>query len=136
VEIQERVDSFSPLQAQLLAQVRKEDLLAAAQRLEQFAYKYPERNRVFGGPAHRDTVNYLYDELIATGYYDVYKEEQVHTWSRFSSNVTVDGKSLETGGMMYSPAGEVSADLALVSHLGCKAVSAGRCEIHQKLQMT
>lgn len=80
------------------------DLLQGAQQLEDFAYAYPERNRVFGGRAHEDTVNYLYRELKKTGYYDVYKQPQVHQWTRADQALTVDGQSYDATTMTYSPA--------------------------------
>jgi carboxypeptidase Q len=90
-----------------------------AQKLEDFAYAYPERNRVFGGRAHEDTVNYLYRELKKTGYYDVYKQPQVHQWTRADQALTVDGKSYVATTMTYSPSVNVTAPLAVVNNLGC-----------------
>jgi carboxypeptidase Q len=97
-----------------------EDLLEGSQQLEDFAYAYPERNRVFGGQAHEDTVNYLYKELKKTGYYDVYKQPQVHLWSNAEQTLSAGGESIEAKTMTYSPSVDVSAELAVVSNLGCK----------------
>ena len=95
------------------------DLLRGTQRLQDFAYAYPERNRVFGGPAHMDTVNYLYHELKNTGYYHVYKQPQVHTWTKTDQNLTINGEDVEALSMTYSPSVDITAALVLVSNLGC-----------------
>lgn len=89
--------------------------------LQYFAYSYPERNRVFGGAAHMDTVNYLYHELQTTGYYDVYKQPQVHFWSKTNQNLTVNADNVDVITMTYSPSADVTADLAFVPNLGCAA---------------
>ncbi|KAF7591623.1 Leucyl aminopeptidase yscIV [Aspergillus hancockii] len=100
--------------------IEVEDLLAGSQQLEDFAYAYPERNRVFGGKAHEDTVNYLYKELKKTGYYDVYKQPQVHLWSNAEQTLTAGGESIEAKTMTYSPSVDVTADLAVIANLGCQ----------------
>ena len=113
--------------------------------LQHFAYSYPERNRVFGGAAHMDTVNYLYHELRKTGYYDVYKQPQVHLWSNADQNLTVNGDNVDASTMTYSPSADVTADLALVANLGCVAddypakvegnialIERGECTFEQK----
>ncbi|KAF7178066.1 hypothetical protein CNMCM7691_006724 [Aspergillus felis] len=97
------------------------DLMDGAQRLEDFAYAYPERNRVFGGRAHEDTVNYLYRELKRTGYYDVYKQPQVHLWTKADQALTVNGETYAASTMTYSPSVNVTAPLAVVNNLGCVA---------------
>ncbi|KAL4916398.1 hypothetical protein BDW62DRAFT_105906 [Aspergillus aurantiobrunneus] len=99
--------------------VRLEDLLDGAQQLQDFAYAYPERNRVFGGRAHNDTVNWLYRELKRTGYYDVYKQPQVHLYSNAEESLTANGQSFEATTLTYSPSVNASAELAVVNTLGC-----------------
>ncbi|KAL4995486.1 hypothetical protein BDV10DRAFT_174597 [Aspergillus recurvatus] len=96
-----------------------DDLLAGSQQLQDFAYAYPERNRVFGGRAHNDTVNWLYRELKRTGYYDVYKQPQVHLYSNAEESLTVNGEAIEATTMTYSPSANASAELAVISGLGC-----------------
>ncbi|KAF7114183.1 hypothetical protein CNMCM5793_007761 [Aspergillus hiratsukae] len=100
-------------------QIELRDLMSGAQKLEDFAYAYPERNRVFGGPAHEDTVNYIYRELKRTGYYDVYKQPQVHLWTRADQSLTVGGQDYVASTMTYSPSVNVTAPLAQVANLGC-----------------
>ncbi|KAL4861981.1 hypothetical protein BDV12DRAFT_56464 [Aspergillus spectabilis] len=99
--------------------IRLEDLLEGAQQLEDFAYAYPEGNRVFGGQAHKDTVDWLYKELKRTGYYDVYKQEQVHLWSDSQQSLTAGEQEFEGTAMTYSPSVDASAELAILSTLGC-----------------
>ncbi|BDD57598.1 Leucyl aminopeptidase yscIV [Monascus purpureus] len=105
----------------LEAHIKLRDLLHGSQQLENFAYQWPDRNRVFGSPAHDATVNYLIKELEETGYYDVYKQPQVHLWTKGDQNLTVDGKAIEAQAMTYSPSGNFEAELSLVANLGCDA---------------
>ncbi|KAJ5084999.1 hypothetical protein N7532_009770 [Penicillium argentinense] len=101
--------------------IRLEDLLKGSRTLEKFAYSYPERNRVFGGAAHNDTVDFIYRELKKTGYYDVWKQPQVHTWTRAESSLILDGEAIEVTTMTYSPSVNVTAELVVVSNVGCSA---------------
>lgn len=101
--------------------VRLKDLLKGSQRLEDIAYSYPERNRVFGSAAHNDTVDFLYHELKKTGYYDVWKQPQVHTWTKAESSLKFNGDLIEVAAMTYSPSVDVTAELAVVANLGCSA---------------
>ncbi|KAL2825758.1 hypothetical protein BDW59DRAFT_172133 [Aspergillus cavernicola] len=105
----------------LQKQIRLDDLLDGAQQLEDFAFTYPERNRVFGGAAHQDTVNWLYRELKRTGYYDVYKQSQVHLWSNAEQSLTANGESYTPTTMTYSPSVNATAELAILTTLGCSA---------------
>ena len=115
--------TVSPLQAQLVAQIRKEDILAGEQKLQDFAYKYPERSRVFGGAAHGDTVNYLYDELMATGYYDVYKRSSAN----LEPLLFQYGSRRARSGRRFYEIFSVWGSKRLVSNPGCNAMS--RCEL-------
>ncbi|KAJ5836685.1 hypothetical protein N7447_002711 [Penicillium robsamsonii] len=101
--------------------IRLKDLLKGAQHLEDLAYAHPEGNRVFGSAAHNATVDYLYRELKKTGYYNVYKQRQVHTWTTAKTSLTVDGEAIEATAMTYSPSADVTAELAVVANLGCAA---------------
>ncbi|KAI3134804.1 hypothetical protein CBS147326_4563 [Penicillium roqueforti] len=101
--------------------IRLKDLLKGTQQLEDFAYAYPERNRVFGSAAHNDTVDFIYRELKKTGYYNVWKQPQVHTWTTANTSLTLEGESIKASAMTYSPSVEVTAELAVVSNLGCSA---------------
>lgn len=101
--------------------IHLDDLLKGSQQLEDFAYAYPERNRVFGSAAHNDTVDFIYRELKRTGYYNVWKQPQVHTWTTAESSLTFDGDSIDVTTMTYSPSVDVTAELTVVSSLGCSA---------------
>ena len=105
------------------ALVKTEDLVAGSQTLEDIAYSYPERNRVFGGDAHNEVVDWIADELEATGYYDVVKQEQQHLWSKSDQTLTINGVDQEPQSMTYTPSDNVTATVVAVSNLGCDAVS-------------
>ena len=95
--------------------------MKGSQQLEDFAYAYPERNRVFGSAAHNDTVDFIYRELKKTGYYNVFKQPQVHTWTTADSSLTFNGESIDATVMTYSPSVNVTAEIEVVSNLGCVA---------------
>ncbi|KAJ5762462.1 uncharacterized protein N7511_005844 [Penicillium nucicola] len=105
----------------LSSEIQLKDLLKGTQKLEDFAYAYPERNRVFGGKAHNETVDFLYRELKKTGYYDVYKQSQVHTWTSAEASLNFNGDSIPVTSMTYSPSVDVTAEVVVVSNVGCTA---------------
>jgi carboxypeptidase Q len=107
----------------LRALIKTEDLVAGSQVLEDIAFSYPERNRVFGGDAHNDVVDWIAHELRSTGYYHVEKQEQKHLWSKSDQTLLVNGKAQEPQSMTYSPSGNVTAPMVLVENLGCDEVS-------------
>ncbi|KAJ5143543.1 Peptidase M28 [Penicillium bovifimosum] len=129
----------------LTSLIRLEDLLHGSQQLEDIAYSYPERNRVFGSKAHNDTVDFIYRELKKTGYYNVYKQPQVHTWSKADATLSADGETIDVASMTYSPSVDVTAELGVVANLGCDAsdypadlagkvalIKRGECDFAQK----
>jgi Zn-dependent M28 family amino/carboxypeptidase len=112
-------------QRKLESDITSKKLMRGAQQLQDFAYSYPARNRIMGGKAHNDTVNWLKKELESTSYYDV-------TLQPFSNYVqlngtintfTVDGAAVEAVLFEYSNStdGTVTAPLVAVSNLGCEA---------------
>ncbi|PGH14894.1 hypothetical protein AJ79_02757 [Helicocarpus griseus UAMH5409] len=104
----------------LMREIDIKDLRRGAQKLEDLAYATPERNRVFGTKAHNDTVDFLYNELKKTGFYEVSKQEQVHLWSKSESTFSVNGEEKESAPMTYSPSGDAKdTELVLVNNLGC-----------------
>ncbi|KAK2734339.1 Leucyl aminopeptidase yscIV [Myotisia sp. PD_48] len=129
---------------ELMAKIKLKDLMAGAQKLQSFADKYPAKNRVFGEAAHKDTVDWLYNELKALRYYDVKKEEQKQLWSRSEATLTAGDKKVDVRAMTYSPSGTVSGDFSVVKNLGCKAedyagvsgkialISRGECSFAEK----
>jgi carboxypeptidase Q len=108
-------------QEKLQSLIKLDDLLKGSQKLEDLAYAHPEQNRVFGSKAHNDTVDFLYHELKKTGYYDVYKQKQVHTWTSADSSLTFGEEAIKSTVMTYSPSVDVTADLVVVSNVGCTA---------------
>lgn len=66
-------------------------------------------------------MNFLYDELERTGYYNVYKQRQAYTWARTYHNLVIDGVQKDARSLMYSPDGNITAELVLVSNFGCSA---------------
>ncbi|KAJ5689946.1 Peptidase M28 [Penicillium macrosclerotiorum] len=99
--------------------IKLEDLLEGSRQLENFAYSYPERNRVFGSAAHNDTVDFIYRELKKSGYYHVWKQPQVHTWTKSESSLIFNDDSIEVAAMTYSPSVDVTAEIAVILNSGC-----------------
>ncbi|ORY10576.1 hypothetical protein BCR34DRAFT_485485 [Clohesyomyces aquaticus] len=127
--------------------IKESALLKGAQQLQDFAYAYPERNRLMGSKGHNDTVDYLVKELEALdGYYTVEKQKfsslvQVNG----TASLMIDGTTYVPGIMEYSPSGNISAPLVVVNNLGCEAtdypaevsgkialISRGSCEFGAK----
>lgn len=94
-------------------------LLSGAKQLQAFADAYPGGNRVFGSPGHNDTVNFLYDTLAATGYYDVEFQEFVELFSGGNASLSTNGEEQEATLMTYTPSGSANASLVAVPNLGC-----------------
>jgi hypothetical protein len=70
-----------------------------------------------------DTVNWIYDEVMATGYYDVYLQEQVHTWTDANQTLSINDVEYAATGATYGPNGDLSAPIVAVNNLGCALVS-------------
>ena len=137
------------VQEKLEKDITIKKLMRGAQQLQDFAYSYPDRNRIMGGRAHNDTVNWLKKELESTSYYDV-------TLQPFSNYVmlngtintfTIAGRPINSTIFEYSnsTAGLVTAPLVVVNNLGCEAsdyptavagsialISRGSCEFGLK----
>lgn len=105
---------------ELVKDVKLQDLLAGSQTLQSFADKNGG-NRAFGGPGHQATVDWLYDTLSKTGYYNVYKDEFVELFSSADVQADAAGEPFEARFMTYSPSGNVTADLVSVANIGCDA---------------
>lgn len=97
-----------------------EDLLAGSQKLQDIA-DANGGNRAFGGGGHNATVDYLYDTLDALDYYDVVKQPFTEVFATATGTLSVDGESVESDPLTYTPGGEVKAPLVLVNNLGCSA---------------
>ncbi|KAF2180249.1 hypothetical protein K469DRAFT_640064 [Zopfia rhizophila CBS 207.26] len=127
--------------------IKPEALLKGAQALQDFAYAHPERNRLFGGAGHNDTVNYLVEELEALdGYYKVEKQEW-HSLAQVNgtASLLINGTDYNPNVMEYSPSGNVTAPIVVVNNLGCNSsdypstvrgnialISRGTCEFGLK----
>ena len=108
-------------QNQLRRILYRSELLKKGQLFQDFAYSHEGRNRYIGSPGHNLTVNYLYDTLVATGYYDV--SIQPFTVDSIAGNLTVNGVAIASAPMSFSPEGIPSAGLVPVANVGCDAVS-------------
>lgn len=129
---------------ELVKDVKLQDLLAGSQKLQEFADKNGG-NRAFGGPGHQATVDWLYDTLVKTGYYNVYKDKFVELFSNADVQADADGEAFQARFMTYSPSGNITADLVAVANIGCDAadypaavsgkialISRGTCPFGQK----
>lgn len=106
-----------------MAKIKLKDLMEGAQKLNDLSDASPDKNRVFGSKAHQATVDWLYDELKATGHYNVKKQEQVHLWSKSDASLSVGDKELKSSSMTYGPSGNATAEVVHVKNLGCTVVS-------------
>lgn len=129
----------------LQALISLDELRGGAQQLQDFAYAYPARNRVFGGQAHNDTVNFLAEVLEQTGYYDVEIQPFVELYAAGNSSLTINGQEVNQTLFTYTPSGQINASLVAVNNLGCNVtdfppqvadsialISRGTCPFAQK----
>lgn len=112
--------------------VQLEDLLSGSQKLQDIADAHGG-NRAFGGGGHNATVDWLYDTLSATGYFDVVKQPFVELFSAGSANLSSSSSSGGGSGNKkeYSPetltytAGTggktLSRPVVAVANVGCDA---------------
>ncbi|KAK8121805.1 aminopeptidase Y [Apiospora sp. TS-2023a] len=110
--------------------IKLEDLLAGSQKLQDIADAHGG-NRAFGGGGHNATVDWLYDTLSATGYFDVVKQPFVELFSAGSANLTSSSASGGGNKKEYSPdtltytAGTggqtLSRPVVAVANVGCDA---------------
>ncbi|KAL8786759.1 MAG: hypothetical protein Q9213_002580 [Squamulea squamosa] len=109
----------NPLRRGLL----RSNLLAKSDILEGFAYATPERNRVFGGPGHNATINYIYDQIASLGgYYDIQFQPFVELYTAGNASLKVGGIDQGAGLFTYSPSGRFTQPLVLVANFGCAAL--------------
>jgi Zn-dependent M28 family amino/carboxypeptidase len=99
--------------------------MRGAQQLQDFAYSYPARNRIMGGQAHNDTVNWLKKELESTSYYDV-TLQPFSNYAMQEGNIntfTIGGQVINSTIFEYSnsTSGLVTAPLVVVANFGCAA---------------
>ncbi|KAK1750357.1 hypothetical protein QBC47DRAFT_331889 [Echria macrotheca] len=128
----------------LQALIKLEDLLAGSQKLQSIA-DANDNTRVFGSRGHNQTVDYLFDTLSATGYYDVYKQPFTEVYSDGDAKLVINGAEIPSQIMTYTPSVAADAPLVAVSNLGCEAedfpadvsgaialISRGECPFSQK----
>lgn len=132
--------------------VTEEELLRHANALQDIAYATEGRNRVFGSEGHKDTVDYILEQLgDVAHYYDIQVQEFDALFSDGNASLRVVSPSAPTGTeietMMYSfsPPGNISAEVVVIPGLGCNAtdyptsvsgkialISRGDCPFGQK----
>ncbi|KAF2277361.1 Zn-dependent exopeptidase [Westerdykella ornata] len=130
--------------AQLQKLITLKDLLAGSQKLQDFA-NANGGNRAFGGGGHNATVDYLYNELKKTGYYNVYKQPFVELFTAATVESSANGEPFTGEYMTYGPSGNVTAPFVLVNNIGCNAsdypaavagnvalIKRGECTFQQK----
>lgn len=76
--------------SELVKLVTTEELVEGAQDLYDIA-KANGNQRAFGSTGHNATVEYIYDALVETGYYDVYKQPFVELYEEAKVELSVDG---------------------------------------------
>jgi len=102
----------------LIKDVNIEDLLAGSRQLQKFADENGG-NRAFGGAGHNATTEWIYQTLLATGAYDVYKQPFVELFTAATTKLTVAGAEVKADYLTYAPSGDVSGNLVKVNNLGC-----------------
>jgi hypothetical protein len=107
--------------------ISRNKLLAHAEQFFSFA-QLSNGNRAFGSEGHEATIHYIKRLLDETGYYDVEFQTFTYPYAEARSQLTVDGKDLFTSAFTYSPGGDVTAPLAVVSNVGCQAVRIYNCD--------
>ncbi|KAH7117972.1 hypothetical protein B0J11DRAFT_96698 [Dendryphion nanum] len=122
-------------------------LIKGAQALQKQAFAYPARNRLMGTAGHNDTVKYIVKELEALdGYYKIELQKfSALVQLNGTASLSINGVETTPGQFDYSPSGNTTAPLAVVSNLGCVAsdypssltgkvalISRGSCEFGLK----
>jgi Zn-dependent M28 family amino/carboxypeptidase len=97
-----------------------DDLLAGSQKLQDFADAHGG-NRAFGSGGHNATVDWLFDTLEATGYYDVVKQPFQEYFHTASASLDVNGPVDSVASMTYTPGGNVHGPIIAVANVGCDA---------------
>ena len=90
--------------------------------LQGFADATPEKNRLAGGTAHKQTVDYIYKTLKKTHHYKVERQAFSLVITGGTANFTVDGTLQNSSRIDYSPSGDVEAALVPIANVGCDAV--------------
>ncbi|KAN0064974.1 hypothetical protein ACQY0O_002032 [Thecaphora frezii] len=102
--------------------IKRKDLLAGAQALQDIAFAHPERNRVFGSPGHQGTIDYIVSSLKPySDYYDVSLQPFTATYAEHHAGVSINGEQIpKPATFTYSPNGEFKdVPIVPVDNLGC-----------------
>ena len=100
-----------------------DDLLAGSQKLQDIADAHGG-NRAFGGGGHNATVDWLYETLDATDYFDVVKQPFTELFHTASGSFAVGGDKIASmNTMTYTPGGSVTGPLVRVTTLGCAGMA-------------
>lgn len=131
--------------AELAKLVTTEELVAGATDLYDLAIANGG-NRAFGSPGHNATVDYIYNTLVDTGYYDVYKQPFVELFEDAQVEFSVSGVNYDARYLQYSPSGDLDKPIVPVANVGCTAedypasvvdniafVKRGECSFAQKV---
>jgi Zn-dependent M28 family amino/carboxypeptidase len=106
--------------SELIKDVNIEDLLAGSRQLQKFADENGG-NRAFGGAGHNATTEWIYQTLLETGAYDVYKQPFVELFTAATVKFTAGGQDTKAEYLTYGPSGNVNGTLVKVNNLGCNA---------------
>lgn len=106
--------------AELIKDVSIEALLAGSQKLQDIADENGG-NRAFGGAGHNATTEWLYQTLLESGAYDVYKQPFVELFTAATTKFTVAGADIKADYLTFGPSGNVNGTLVKVNDLGCNA---------------
>ncbi|KAF1975624.1 transferrin receptor ectodomain, apical domain-containing protein [Bimuria novae-zelandiae CBS 107.79] len=108
---------------ELQAAVKTDKLLQGCEKLIEFAESTPARNRQVGTKGHNLTTDRLVEELEKlNGYYKI--ETQTFWYNTMITgtlSLEIDGEPADGGLIDYSPTGDVSALIVVVSNLGCNS---------------
>lgn len=91
---------------------------------------YPQKNRAIGSPAHLDTINYIYDSLGKTGYFDIKLQAQTQPLTTLSWKLWIDGAEYETAGTKYDPQSKAFGYVVSARNYGCSLVCVGGARVH------
>lgn len=104
--------------------VTRSGLLKHVYKLQEFADADEKGNRGFGGTGHKKTVDYIVKWFKQwPQYYKVETQEFVHEYSSGSSELSVEGETIDSKFFTYSPSGVITEDLVPTANLGCELVS-------------
>ncbi|KAJ1018524.1 hypothetical protein NDA16_004806 [Ustilago loliicola] len=102
--------------------VKRKDLLSGSRKLQELAYATSERNRVFGSPGHKATIEYIQSELRKTGdYFDVSLQPFTATYAEHKADVAIDNQPVKSVTFTYSPNGDFQdVEVVTINNVGCE----------------